>query len=110
MVDGVSATDRLSVILSQEREPALDEPEPWHAAPEPSAAGLVAHSLTLRAVSAYERTLGKLLKPQGFRLQANHKTREGSQHPARDAAAPGQRTGLELELCHFPPYLRPVLI
>ena len=32
-----------------------------------------------------ERTLGKLLKAQGFRLQANHKTREGSQHPDRDA-------------------------
>ena len=32
-----------------------------------------------------ERTLGKLLKAQGFRLQANQKTREGSQHPDRDA-------------------------
>ena len=32
-----------------------------------------------------ERTLGKLLKSQGFRLQANQKTREGSQHPDRDA-------------------------
>jgi hypothetical protein len=32
-----------------------------------------------------ESTLGKLLKSQGFRLQANQKTREGSQHPDRDA-------------------------
>jgi len=32
-----------------------------------------------------ERTLGKLLKSEGFRLQANQKTREGSQHPDRDA-------------------------
>ena len=32
-----------------------------------------------------ESTLGKLLKGQGFRLQANQKTREGSQHPDRDA-------------------------
>ena len=31
-----------------------------------------------------ERTLGKLLKEQGFRLQANQKTREGSAHPDRD--------------------------
>jgi hypothetical protein len=31
-----------------------------------------------------ERTLGKLLKAQGFRLQANQKTREGSQHRDRD--------------------------
>jgi Rhodopirellula transposase DDE domain len=31
-----------------------------------------------------ERTLGKLLKGQGFRLQGNQKTREGAQHPDRD--------------------------
>ncbi len=31
-----------------------------------------------------ERTLGKLLRSQGFRLQANQKTREGSEHPDRD--------------------------
>jgi hypothetical protein len=31
------------------------------------------------------RTLGKLLKGQGFRLQANEKTREGADHPDRDA-------------------------
>jgi hypothetical protein len=31
-----------------------------------------------------ERTLAKLLTAQGFRLQANHKTREGSQHLDRD--------------------------
>jgi WS/DGAT/MGAT family acyltransferase len=54
MVDGVSATDLLSVILSQEREPEDDELEPWHPASEPGAASLVAHSLTLRAASPYE--------------------------------------------------------
>ena len=32
-----------------------------------------------------ESTLGKLLTSQGFRLQANQKTREGAQHPDRDA-------------------------
>jgi hypothetical protein len=32
-----------------------------------------------------EGTLGKLLKGLGYRLQANQKTREGSQHPDRDA-------------------------
>ena len=51
MVDGVSATDLLSVILSTERDPDEDDPAPWHAEPEPSGAGLVAHSLTLRAAS-----------------------------------------------------------
>ncbi len=54
MVDGVSATDLLSVILSQEREAEDGDPEPWNAGPEPSSASLVAHSLTLRAASPYE--------------------------------------------------------
>ena len=32
-----------------------------------------------------ESTLGKILKALGYRLQANHKTLEGNQHPDRDA-------------------------
>ena len=54
MVDGVSATDLLSVILSTEREPDDNDPPPWHAEPEPSGAGLLAHSLAGRAASPYE--------------------------------------------------------
>jgi WS/DGAT/MGAT family acyltransferase len=66
MVDGVSATDLLSVILSQEREPepAKGESE-WTPQPEPSAAGLVAHSLALRAVSPYEATRTALSAMRG---------------------------------------------
>jgi hypothetical protein len=30
-------------------------------------------------------SVAKLLRPLGYRLQANRKTREGSQHPDRDA-------------------------
>jgi diacylglycerol O-acyltransferase len=54
MVDGVSATDLLSVILSQERQPAPDPVEDWRPGPEPNSAELVAHSLALRAASPYE--------------------------------------------------------
>ncbi len=54
MVDGVSATDLLSVILSTERDPETPEGEAWRAEPEPSAAALIGHSLALRAASPYE--------------------------------------------------------
>ena len=54
MVDGVSATDLLSVILSTERDPEPDAADRWTAAPEPSSAELVTHSLALRAASPYE--------------------------------------------------------
>ncbi len=57
MVDGVSATDLMSVILDSEREPedsaARDD---WEPHPEPSSAELLAHSLRLRAASPYEVT------------------------------------------------------
>jgi diacylglycerol O-acyltransferase / wax synthase len=59
MVDGVSATDLLSVILGTERDATPEPPDGWRAEPEPNAAELVVHSLTLRAASPYEgvRTL-----------------------------------------------------
>lgn len=78
MVDGVSATDLLSVILSKEREPQDDEPESWYAAPEPSSASLVAHSLTLRAASPYEalRTVMAAVRgPRRLATQAMTTTR-----------------------------------
>ena len=56
LVDGVSATDLLSVILTKEREPELVETDTWTAGPEPSSAALITHSLTLRARSPYEVT------------------------------------------------------
>jgi diacylglycerol O-acyltransferase len=54
MVDGVSATDLLSVILGTERDPRPAPPDGWKAEPEPNPAALVAHSLALRAASPYE--------------------------------------------------------
>ena len=54
MVDGVSGTDLMSVIMSKEREPELAPVQRWRPQPEPNAAELIAHSLALRAASPYE--------------------------------------------------------
>jgi diacylglycerol O-acyltransferase len=54
MVDGVSATDLMSVVLDTEREPPPVAPQPWEPAPEPSTAQVVASSLAERATSPYE--------------------------------------------------------
>jgi len=51
MVDGVSATDLLSVLLDAEREPVRGPALPWKPAPEPSSAELVAQPLARRLVS-----------------------------------------------------------
>jgi WS/DGAT/MGAT family acyltransferase len=70
MVDGVSATDLLSVILGDERQ--TDEPvdDGWQPAPEPSSAKLVAHSLSQRAASPYEATRTVLSAVRGPRRVA----------------------------------------
>jgi diacylglycerol O-acyltransferase / wax synthase len=70
LVDGVSATDLLSIILTKEREPDPVEAEPWIATPEPSDAALIAHSLTLRAASPYELTRTALSAVRGPRRVA----------------------------------------
>jgi diacylglycerol O-acyltransferase / wax synthase len=54
MVDGVSATDLLSVILSRDRQAEPGPIEDWRPDPEPGSVDLVAHSLALRAASPYE--------------------------------------------------------
>jgi WS/DGAT/MGAT family acyltransferase len=54
MVDGVSGTDLLSVLLDSSREPGLPAPDPWRPEPEPNPAELVARSLAQRAASPYE--------------------------------------------------------
>jgi diacylglycerol O-acyltransferase len=56
MVDGVSATDLLSVILSSDRDTEHTEPPAWRPEPEPDSVKLVTQSLTLRAASPYEAT------------------------------------------------------
>jgi WS/DGAT/MGAT family acyltransferase len=70
LVDGVSATDLLSVILTKEREPEPVNTDAWTAAPEPSAAALITHSLTLRAMSPYEATRTVLAAARGPRRVA----------------------------------------
>jgi diacylglycerol O-acyltransferase len=54
MVDGVSATDILSVLLDKERQPEPGTPEAWNPQPEPGAAELIARSVAGRAISPYE--------------------------------------------------------
>ncbi|MFZ0041250.1 MAG: wax ester/triacylglycerol synthase family O-acyltransferase [Solirubrobacteraceae bacterium] len=54
MVDGVSATDLLSVLLESERDPGLPPEDTWKAEGEPNSTQLVTHALAQRAVSPYE--------------------------------------------------------
>ncbi|MDQ6744505.1 MAG: wax ester/triacylglycerol synthase family O-acyltransferase [Actinomycetota bacterium] len=51
MVDGVSATDLLSVLLDSEREPARGSAPRWTPRPEPSAGDLLAQPLARRLAS-----------------------------------------------------------
>jgi diacylglycerol O-acyltransferase / wax synthase len=54
MVDGVAASDLLSVLLDSERDPGPPAPDAWTPGPEPSPAELVARALAERAASPYE--------------------------------------------------------
>jgi hypothetical protein len=47
--------------------------------------GKLASALVGAGHQVSDRTVGKLLKGLGFRLHANQKTREGTDHPDRDA-------------------------
>jgi len=70
MVDGVSATDLMSVILSTERQPEPVEVGAWKAEPEPNSTELIAHSLALRAASPYEAMRTALSAARGPRSVA----------------------------------------
>jgi WS/DGAT/MGAT family acyltransferase len=67
MVDGVSATDLLSVILGTEREPTSAALDAWNPEPEPNPVELVAHSLAARAASPYEALRTALSAARGPR-------------------------------------------
>ena len=45
----------------------------------------LAEALREMGYEVVERTVLRLLKAKGYSLQANKKTREGAQHPDRDA-------------------------
>jgi diacylglycerol O-acyltransferase / wax synthase len=70
MVDGVSATDLLSVILSDERDSSAVSSDPWTPAPEPNSAELVGRSLARRAASPYEAARTALAAARGPRRAA----------------------------------------
>jgi len=55
MVDGVSGTDLLTVVLDSEPEPAPAWPDDWHAEAEPSDTRLVVDALGALAASPYEQ-------------------------------------------------------
>jgi diacylglycerol O-acyltransferase / wax synthase len=54
MVDGVSGTDLLTVILDRERDPARQPPDLWEPEPAPSGVQLLADALIERTISPYE--------------------------------------------------------
>jgi diacylglycerol O-acyltransferase / wax synthase len=55
MVDGVSGTDLLTVVLDAEPEPARPLPDAWHPEGEPSSTRLVRDALLDLVVSPYEQ-------------------------------------------------------
>jgi WS/DGAT/MGAT family acyltransferase len=55
MVDGVSGTELLTVLLDTTVNPPPVEPTAWHPAPPPSPIGLAAHALTTMMRSPYEQ-------------------------------------------------------
>jgi WS/DGAT/MGAT family acyltransferase len=64
MVDGVSSSDLLSVLMDESREGALRPADTWSPEPEPNPAQLVTHALAERAASPYEgvRTVASALR------------------------------------------------
>jgi len=72
MVDGVSGTDLMTVILSKERETTAAANDRWKPAREPSSASLVAHALAHRAASPYEGLRTVLAAARGPRRVARH--------------------------------------
>jgi WS/DGAT/MGAT family acyltransferase len=55
MVDGVSGTDLLTVVLDHDPSPVRPEPDTWAPAPEPSDTQLVTDALRERVISPYEQ-------------------------------------------------------
>jgi WS/DGAT/MGAT family acyltransferase len=70
MVDGVSGTDLLSVIMSSDRESEVKPSGAWHPEREPNSVSLVTHSLSGRAGSPYEATRTALAAVRGPRRVA----------------------------------------
>lgn len=95
MVDGVSATDLLSVLLDSEREPHAPVPDAWHPDREPNPAELVAQALARRAASPYEGTRTALAAIRGPRRLARQAFEVGRGFVnLREVIAPGTASSL----------------
>jgi WS/DGAT/MGAT family acyltransferase len=55
MVDGVSGTDLLTVVLDRQPQPSPPEQDTWRAEPEPSSRALLTDALVQRLISPYEQ-------------------------------------------------------
>ncbi|MGC9962159.1 MAG: wax ester/triacylglycerol synthase family O-acyltransferase [Acidimicrobiales bacterium] len=55
MVDGVSGTELLAVVLDAEPDPPRPEPAPWHPAESPSGVALALEAVGAMAVSPFEQ-------------------------------------------------------
>jgi diacylglycerol O-acyltransferase len=70
MVDGVSGTDLMAVLLDSERDAPRPEPEPWVPQREPSSAQIVTSALAGRATSPYEASRSAWAAVRGPRRAA----------------------------------------
>src|SRR4029077_14341163 len=95
MVDGVSATDLLSVLLDSRREGADVDADAWEPAGEPSGMELVGHALLERAVSPYEGMRTALATLRGPRRLARELAEAGRGFTnLRQLLVPGTATSL----------------
>ena len=94
MVDGVSATDLLSVLLDAEREPVRAPAPRWTPRPEPSSADLLAQPLARRLASP-ANAAGRDPRP-GPRTPARGTAGAGHAQGHRGDARPAARRSAEL--------------
>jgi diacylglycerol O-acyltransferase / wax synthase len=95
MVDGVSATDLMSVLLDSERDPSPPTKDTWRPEPEPDPAQLVAHALAERAASPYEGMRTALAALRGPRRVVREALVVGRGIASlRSIAGPGSATAL----------------
>ena len=97
MVDGVSGTDLLTVVLDAEPEPARPMPDAWHArSPSPADARLVGDALVDLVASPYEqlraRALGDARAPAGARPARRVRARAALVDGSRAADAARRRS------------------
>jgi len=70
MVDGVSGSDLLAVLLDPEREPAKPPPDTWRPEPEPSDVRLVSEAVGDLIASPYEQFRAMRAAARGWRQLA----------------------------------------